>query len=76
VRLRAGGLSAGPSGSDAASAVAGAQSQAARDTWRALEALLRLTASDVNLGYDHVLEGRSNPETFYTMVRRVPCATQ
>ncbi len=65
----AGWLGAGASSKDAASANAKGQSQAARDTWRALEALLRLTASDVILGDIPLLLSGRNPETYYSMVR-------
>ena len=76
---RAGGLD-GPSGSDAAYAIFEAESQTARDTWRALEALLRLSASDITVG-DADMLGQSGPDTYNAMVRfgpaspgRLPCA--
>jgi len=68
-----------PSSRDAAFASTGAQSEVAKDTWRALEALLRLTAGDVILGDVHLLQQQSDsdPEyTYHTMVRCVFVAMQ
>jgi len=59
-----------------ASANAKGQSQAARDTWRALEALLRLTSTDVILGDIPLLLSGRNPETYYSMVRNICGAIQ
>ena len=64
----AGWLGAGALGVDAASADAGAQSQAAKDTWRAVEALLRLTGGEVTLRDSRFLP-EYYPETYYTKVR-------
>jgi len=67
-RLHAGWLGADVSGSEAASADARAQSQAAKDIWRALEALLRVVGSEDSLR-DEYLSPETFPETFYTLVR-------
>ena len=69
VWLHAGWLGAGASGSsDAASALAGSQRQVSKDTWRALEALLRLACSELTFRDDH-LSPETFPETYYTLVR-------
>ncbi len=75
VRLRAGGFPARPSGSNAAYALAEAQPQADRDAWRAVEALLRLSASDITVG-DADMSLRAYPNTYNSMVRSTPGAMQ
>lgn len=63
----AGWLGAGAgSGSDAVVANAEARAQQGADVWRALEALLRVTGSELQ---DVVLSDDHDPETYYTVVR-------
>ena len=63
----AGWLGAGAgSGSDSVPAHAGARARQGADAWRALEALLRITGSELQ---DVVLSDQHSPETYYTVVR-------
>ncbi len=68
VRPCAGWFGAGAPPSIAARVLAEAQPQGDRDTWRALEALLRLTTADATIG-DTVMLQHSDQQTHHSMVR-------